>query len=414
GDTLNFTSTALPAWLMLDAGTGILSGVAPSDASTSGPVFVTVTADDGEGGSDQLNVTITPQNAVPVVLGSAPDLQLRDGDLVSYDVAAHFADAAPDSDVLTLSVTGLPAGVSFDPITGLISGSVASQAGGSGVFAVTMTANDGQGGVVSDGFTITVGGDDLIETPDLFAAFSDMVDEEDIDEPDANLQSDLTVSGVLGVTGGTASLSPSDDVVRVAVHAIDPLRSGTDPVDDPVDVSGLSSKQFAPQFVFADGSSLLDFNNGSFLDVDPQSPLYDAVMVSATARPGLVLIELNDRSGKDMAISQVRLAVAGMEQWPSWMTMVRDKLVSVRPPQDMQVLDLKLAVVFENGQSVLKTVRVDVESGAVKTVANGSYTALDTGSKPNGSDNGLVENPDQKKVLQDDTALGDLRGALNQ
>ncbi|MEO1397526.1 MAG: putative Ig domain-containing protein, partial [Pseudomonadota bacterium] len=412
GDTLTYSTTALPTWLTFDSGTGILSGVAPADASVSGPIAIIVTADDGEGGSDQFSLTLTPQNAVPVVLGSAPDLLVSDGDIVTFDVAAHFADGVPDNDALTLSVTGLPAGVTFDALTGQISGVVSSQSGGSGSFTVVMTADDGQGGVVSDGFTITVGGDDAVEAPNLFANFLDLVDDDDTGSKEESGQTGLTVSDAAEISGGTVTLEEGEDVVQAVVNSIEPLRSGTDELDGFIDVTGFGVRDGEGQFLFPDGTSLLDFDNGSFLDVEPGSSMLDAVTVSATARSGLLLIELNDRAGDTMRVAQVRLAVSGMEQWPSWMTMLRDKLVSVRPPVGLETLDLTMAIVFEDGQSVLKMVRVNVETGAIENVEKPAKESEDVTSPPDEATPDLTGNQDGKTVAENAGQVEGLRASL--
>src|SRR5690606_26078329 len=60
---------------------------------------------------------------------------------------------------LTYSATGLPAGLSIDPNTGVISGTIdpsASQGGSSGVYSVTVTATDGDGLTATQTFDWTV------------------------------------------------------------------------------------------------------------------------------------------------------------------------------------------------------------------------------------------------------------------
>jgi VCBS repeat-containing protein len=89
-------------------------------------------------------------------------------------VAANFSDA--DGNPLTFSATGLPPGLMINMATGVISGVIdkaASQAGG-GVYTVSVTASDGQGGSVSSGFTWTITNpapiavNDLASTPEDF------------------------------------------------------------------------------------------------------------------------------------------------------------------------------------------------------------------------------------------------------
>jgi VCBS repeat-containing protein len=112
-----------------------------------------VLINDDDVGLDGINATISIESA------PARDRSFEEGDGVSFDVSPAFTD--PDGDTLTFSASGLPAGLSIDPTTGTISGTLASNAatqgpGGGNVYTVTVTADDGEGGTVSDTFTITI------------------------------------------------------------------------------------------------------------------------------------------------------------------------------------------------------------------------------------------------------------------
>ena len=82
--------------------------------------------------------TIAAQSAT---VGTAFSLQL-----------AKTAITDPDNDVLIYSVSNLPAGLSFAPFTRTISGTPTA----AGTFTVQVRAEDGRGGVVTTGFTLTV------------------------------------------------------------------------------------------------------------------------------------------------------------------------------------------------------------------------------------------------------------------
>ena len=56
---------------------------------------------------------------------------------------------------MTYTATGLPAGLSINPVTGVISGAIPLDASQKGPFVVTVKANDGQGGSVTETFTLT-------------------------------------------------------------------------------------------------------------------------------------------------------------------------------------------------------------------------------------------------------------------
>ena len=103
------------------------------------------------------DVTYTITNPAPVVDIPTPPQVGVDNEPVT--ITPNISD--PDGDELTYSVTGLPAGLSIDPDTGEISGTAdnsASQGGpnSDGVYTITVTADDGEGGTVTDTFDLTI------------------------------------------------------------------------------------------------------------------------------------------------------------------------------------------------------------------------------------------------------------------
>ncbi|MEZ5871574.1 MAG: putative Ig domain-containing protein [Nitratireductor sp.] len=154
----------VPAWLLIDPVTGIITGTAPSDASIGGPAGngvypITITATDPDGAMVTTTLDFTILNIPPVVTGVLPEQTETAGYFFEMPTAGVFND--PDNDTLAYSVTGLPAGLVIDPATGLISGTVDPNAvndapNGDGVYSVTVTVDDGQGGLVSTGFTLTI------------------------------------------------------------------------------------------------------------------------------------------------------------------------------------------------------------------------------------------------------------------
>src|SRR5690606_406812 len=106
---------------------------------------------DGEGGvaAASLTITITGENDAPTVKdGSDGTIENQTSvdaeDEISDSVAQTFADV-DTGDELTYSVSGLPAGLTIDADTGVISGTIdnsASQGGTGGVYTVTVTATD--------------------------------------------------------------------------------------------------------------------------------------------------------------------------------------------------------------------------------------------------------------------------------
>src|SRR6202030_1350083 len=116
GDTLTFAAV-LPAGLSINAGTGVISGTPADAAYGSSPV--TVTATDLHGKSISESFTLAVGDTGPTGTTIA-DQGANEGQAFSLDVSGHFAAPAA-GDTLTFAAT-LPAGLSINAGTGVISG----------------------------------------------------------------------------------------------------------------------------------------------------------------------------------------------------------------------------------------------------------------------------------------------------
>ena len=155
GDTLTYSASGLPPGLAINSSTGEIKGVIDTSASVAGTYTVTVYADDGKGGVTPETFTWTVAN-VPPTATPIDDATVSDGAPIALLAGATFTD--PIGVPLTFTAAGLPKGLTFDPKTGTISGTIdhdASVLAPGGVYSVTVTASDGQGGTVSETFTIT-------------------------------------------------------------------------------------------------------------------------------------------------------------------------------------------------------------------------------------------------------------------
>jgi hypothetical protein len=151
GRTLTYSATGLPSGLTINSSTGLISGSIAAGDSSSSPYFVAVTASDGTYSSsaafgwtvthtDTTALTMTNLGTQTNVAGDSPNLPIQASD--------------PDgTDTLTYSATGLPDGLSIDPLAGIISGTVADDAISTTPYSVTVTASDGNGQSVSQTFT---------------------------------------------------------------------------------------------------------------------------------------------------------------------------------------------------------------------------------------------------------------------
>ncbi|MFZ4650353.1 MAG: putative Ig domain-containing protein [Rubrivivax sp.] len=164
GDALTYAATkadgtALPSWLSFNATTRTFSGTPVND--DVGHVDVKVTARDISGGQvfDEFRLTVVNTDDAPTLANPIADQSATEDQAFAFVVPANtFADVDV-GDTLTYSATkadgtALPTWLSFNAATRTFSGTPAND--DVGQFEVKVTATDGSGVSVSDGFRITV------------------------------------------------------------------------------------------------------------------------------------------------------------------------------------------------------------------------------------------------------------------
>lgn len=135
GLPLAYSATGLPPGLAIDPSSGIISGtVAPGD-DTGTPYDVTVSVSNGS----KSTTLEFPWTVTRVSLSAPADQSGISGDTVSLPVVASDPTGAP----LAYSADGLPDGLSIDPATGVISGTIADTAADGMPWTVTLSATDG-------------------------------------------------------------------------------------------------------------------------------------------------------------------------------------------------------------------------------------------------------------------------------
>ncbi|MEB4784294.1 S-layer homology domain-containing protein [Paenibacillus jamilae] len=155
-DALTFTATSTNVGVTTVAVNGSDLKITPVNAGTA---TITVTADDGNGGTvdTQFNVTITP--VIPEAVNHAPTVEtsisnvttgVADG-IKTVSLAGVFADE--DSDALTYTATSTDTGVATVAVNG---SDLKITPVNAGTATITVTANDGNGGTVDTNFTLTV------------------------------------------------------------------------------------------------------------------------------------------------------------------------------------------------------------------------------------------------------------------
>jgi hypothetical protein len=183
GNTLTYTAQlagggALPAWLDFDAATRTFSGT-PLNAHV-GTVAIDVTANDGNGGTvtDTFNIVVANSNDVPTIANAIANQNATESVAFNFQFALNTFNDSDIGDTLTYTAQlagggSIPAWLSFDPATRTFSGTPTN--GDVGTISLDVIANDGNGGTVTDTFTIVVaaaGGSSVTLPPTMNAPVS--------------------------------------------------------------------------------------------------------------------------------------------------------------------------------------------------------------------------------------------------
>ena len=228
GDTLTVTSALAGNGTVVVNGDGTITYT--PNANFNGTDTISYTISDGNGGTSTATVTVTvaPVNDAPVLNPPLPDLYDLDADFVANLFGNAFSDV--DGDALTFTASGLPLGLTIDPVTGTVSGQIdglASQGGpfGNGVYTVTLTASDGKGGTVSGTFTWTISNvapdanDDIfITNEDVPITMNVLVNDTDPDNDPLTIVAATATNGTVTINpDGTLTFEPNRDFNGIAV-----------------------------------------------------------------------------------------------------------------------------------------------------------------------------------------------------
>ncbi|MGI2059880.1 beta strand repeat-containing protein, partial [Shewanella baltica] len=151
GDSLSFVITNQPSWASFNSVTGQLSGT-PTNADVGTFAGIVISVFDGSVSADlaSFNISVNNVNDAPVITSTA-----LTG--ATQDVAYSYSFTASDDDigdVLSFSVVTKPSWLSFNPATGVLSGTPTNADVGS--HAVSLKATDAGSLSAEQSFTLVV------------------------------------------------------------------------------------------------------------------------------------------------------------------------------------------------------------------------------------------------------------------
>ncbi|MDX1995856.1 MAG: putative Ig domain-containing protein [bacterium] len=152
GGTLSYSASGLPAGLSINSSTGVISGTPTTAGTTS--VTVTITDNGTPPSSTQVSFmwTIEAVNSAPSVTTPAAQSTVQDSPLTPLQIVASDPDAGQ---TLTYSASGLPAGLTINNASGLITGTPTTVGSSSVIVTVSDNGSPAQSTQVSFSWTVT-------------------------------------------------------------------------------------------------------------------------------------------------------------------------------------------------------------------------------------------------------------------
>ena len=313
GDALTYSAAGLPDGLSVNPTTGLISGIVAADAGASSPDATTITVSDGVQSVSQ-SFTWTVSH---VYISSLPDQSNLDGDAASVQVSAWTTSGLP----LQYGASGLPAGLTIDANTGLISGTVGATDSQSGPYAVTATASDGTDSA-STSFTWDVAHLAVVNPGDQTNAEGDAVSLQIGVSDNAD---DTLTYGASGLPNGL-SIDPTSGVISGTVAALDANGSPYSVTVTASDGGASDSQTFdwtIAHVVIADPGPQIDAPGDTVsLPIQASDPDGDALTFGATGLPaglsinattGVIAGAISGTAGSDTPYSVTVSASDGTE-----------------------------------------------------------------------------------------------------
>ncbi len=138
GVTLTYSAVGLPIGLAINASTGVISGTVALGAGNAGTYAPTISVTDGTSSASE---TLAWSVRSAISLKQTTDQISTEGASVSLSITATDATSGV---TLTYSASGLPAGLSINASSGLISGTISlGDANNGGTYTPSVTVTDG-------------------------------------------------------------------------------------------------------------------------------------------------------------------------------------------------------------------------------------------------------------------------------
>ncbi len=136
GGSMVYSAAGLPPGTSINPGTGSITGTLAYGSAANGPYDPVVTVSNGVSSA---SAAFTWNVASPITLTNPGNQSGTEGNNVSLQIQASDSSGAS----VAYAIVGQPPGLSINPTTGLITGTLASNDSEAGPFLTTVTAEDG-------------------------------------------------------------------------------------------------------------------------------------------------------------------------------------------------------------------------------------------------------------------------------
>ena len=151
---VNYTASYLPPGGILNGATGTISGTATIDVDTANtPVYSIFGVKDALGREALAYAFFTVvTSTAPELLTLIPDRSIDVDATLTYDIHSYFRNNNPTGN-MTFNASGLPAGISINQNTGVITGSSSVSSNG---LSITIRATNNHSQFTEDSFALSV------------------------------------------------------------------------------------------------------------------------------------------------------------------------------------------------------------------------------------------------------------------
>ena len=367
-ETLVFDIPAAPDWLTIDPATGILTGTPPLDASQGGPAGdgvypVTVSATDADGAVVTTVVDFEVTNPAPTAVDDEAStdenrpviLSVMDNDFDIDGDPINVTDAIAPNGTITINADNT---ITYLPNLGFV-----------GMDVLTYTIDDGNGGTSTASIEIEV-------RPIIALANDPEISTLALAEIPrlGQVTADGAVLDALNTIGGRNGNEPleANGIVQAAANGISSL-NGLERQNTPLTEARISilnqwlQSQIREEETFdVKGLTGFSLRMGLLENINGEADK-PQIVIETLLRDQALMIQLSNTIGEgNTSISEYRITQADGTPLPDWLNVIGRSALFGKTPADLEHLQLRLDVIYDDGTSDTRSFELQTNSGEIQ------------------------------------------------